>query len=229
MRSPLRLLADAWRLFSQNAIFLMGIYLIPLILTIFGEVSLETMDRAHHGPVEIFVIAMTVLVIILVSTLGSIALIRGVANPKQRDILKLYKESLSLVLPLLATAVIAGVAVMIGFLLFVIPGIILMVFLAFAYFAVVFEKKWGTEAIAQSYRYVKGHWLSVFVRLLLIMFIALAFSALLGASSWYVGGMPMWGAYHGYGSILGMGLFNLVFVPFSVGYMYLLYTDLKKG
>lgn len=228
MRSPLRLLADAWTLFSRNAIFLMGIYLIPLALTLLGEVSLSTIEGYHHGPTEMFVFGVTVFVIVLVSLLGSIALMRGVANPEKRDILKLYKDALSLVLPLLATAIITGLAVMIGFLLFVIPGIILMVFLAFAYFVVVFEKKWGTEAIAQSYRYVKGHWFAVFVRLLLIMFIALAFSALLGASSWYAGDMHMWSMHRGYGSVLGMGLFNLVFVPFSIGYMYLLYTDVKK-
>ncbi len=61
-----------------------------------------------------------------------------------------------------------------GFILFIVPGIILSVYLLFAPFTIYDTRFRGINAIAASYRYVKGRWWSVFIRLVLMGLVTIA-------------------------------------------------------
>lgn len=99
------------------------------------------------------------------------------------------------------------VIVFVGFIAFIIPGIIFSVWFIFAVFEFVCEDVKGLQALKNSKNLVKGNWWSIFVRFAIIMLISILIS---GAK--------------GLGPII-----NTFFVaPFSLVYIYVIYRDLKK-
>jgi MFS family permease len=66
------------------------------------------------------------------------------------------------VFPLLGLMIIMGIILMLGFLLFIIPGIYLMVVLSLSIPALFFERKGIIESIGRSFRIIKGKWWSTF-------------------------------------------------------------------
>jgi len=100
-----------------------------------------------------------------------------------------------------------GLVVVGGFILFIIPGIIFLVWFCFSTFILVFEGKKGTQALKRSKALVQGYWWSVVGRFLLVALVA-------AVISW----IPFLGS-----------LINLFFtMPFMMIYAYLIYEDLKK-
>jgi hypothetical protein len=93
-----------------------------------------------------------------------------------------------------------------GFFLFFIPGVLFMVWFAFAVFILPDEDEKGMNAVLKSKEYVKGHWVDVFARLFLI-----------------------WLASIGAGSIPLIGpVLSILFFPFQMIFVYLIYEDLRS-
>lgn len=67
------------------------------------------------------------------------------------------------------TTLIVGIVTIVGFILFVIPGIIAIVMLCFTQFLVVDKGLGPIPAIKESYRLSKGHWLQIFLFLLVLL------------------------------------------------------------
>ncbi len=93
-----------------------------------------------------------------------------------------------------------------GYLLFFIPGVLFMVWFAFAVFILPNEDEKGMNAVLKSKEYIKGHWVDVFVRLFIIWLASVG-----------VGMIPL------IGSVL-----SLLFVPFEMIFIYLIYEDLRS-
>jgi hypothetical protein len=93
-----------------------------------------------------------------------------------------------------------------GFLLFFIPGVLFMVWFAFAVFILPNDDEKGMNAVLKSKEYVKGYWFDIFGRLFII-----------------------WLASVGVGMIPVLGLIlSIMFFPFEMIYVYLVYEDLKS-
>jgi len=92
-----------------------------------------------------------------------------------------------------------------GFFLFFVPGVLFMVWFAFAVFIFSNEDDRGMNAVLKSKAYVKGHWVDVFARLFLI-----------------------WLASIGAGMIPAIGpIVSIMFYPFVMIFVYLIYEDLR--
>ena len=99
-----------------------------------------------------------------------------------------------------------GIVVAVGFVLFIIPGILFSVWFSLTKYAMVFSGKKGWAAAQESKKLVQGYWWAVFGRFLL-----------LGLVSMIISFIPMIGS-----------LLNIFFmVPFTVIYVYFIYEDLK--
>jgi hypothetical protein len=92
-----------------------------------------------------------------------------------------------------------------GFLLLVIPGILFLVWFIFCQFVLLDEDERGMNAILKSKEYVRGMWFSVFVRLFIILLVWVG-----------LGFIPVIGS-----------IFSILFVPFVLIFMALIYNDLK--
>jgi len=100
-----------------------------------------------------------------------------------------------------------GLAVGLGTLLLIIPGIIFAVWFTFSVYILVFEGQKGTQALRRSRELVKGYWWPVFGRLCLMFGIAFLVSRI---------------------PSIGFVLNMLFVTPFVLVYHYYLYEDLKN-
>ena len=103
-------------------------------------------------------------------------------------------------------SLIVGFIITGGFLLLLIPGIIFLVWFSLAQFVFANEDERGLNAIIKSKEYVRGYFLDVFVRLLLLWVI----SAVMGI-------IPLIGP-----------VLTVLFVPFMMIFIYLIYSDLRE-
>lgn len=81
------------------------------------------------------------------------------------------KNSWGKILPLIWVSFLAGLAVFGGMILFIIPGIIIAVWFAFATYINILEGVRGRAALSQSKQLVSGKWWSVFWRFLAAFFV----------------------------------------------------------
>ncbi len=93
-----------------------------------------------------------------------------------------------------------------GFLLFLIPGVLFLVWFAFAQFILPNEDEKGMNAILKSKEYVKDYWFDVLLRLFVIWLASIG-----------IGIIPL------VGSIL-----SILFVPFEMIFIFLIYEDLRS-
>lgn len=207
-----------------------SIYIIPLVATlVFGYATERFFPIGGGGLVETLALPLVItlyvallILIVLVSIAGSLALLRAVTSPAATTFSSAYRYSTKHLFAFLVLSVLVGVATGIGFLLLIIPGIILSVWFLFSQFVFVLEGKRSIAAMKASREYVRGKWWQVFYRLVVLLLVMLVVYL---PAAWLVTLLVP-----GEGTLVHdvlIGAFNLVLVPFSLLYFYLLYTDLK--
>ncbi len=148
----------------------------------------------------------------LIGILGSASLIFAVKKvPKEWKVMDVLKEGWSKYWPFFLVSLLAGLVIGIGFLLFIIPGIIFVVWFTFSTYIVVCEDKRGFKALFRSKELVRGYWWPTAKRVFVLMIIIILFS--LGSQF-----IPY----------LGQFVFMILFIPFSIIYNYLIYQNLKE-
>jgi hypothetical protein len=101
---------------------------------------------------------------------------------------------------------ILGFVVIGGFLLFLIPGIIFLIWFTFSQFILASEGNIGMDAMLRSKEYVRGNWFDVFLRIFVIGLIYMIINM-----------VPFIGP-----------ILSIVFFPFMMIFIYLIYHDLKE-
>ena len=161
-----------------------------------------------------------VITLVLVSAIGSliieslrVASLIFIIKEKERKIgikeaLKLgWSKTLSMAwIIFLAVIVTIG-----GYLLFIIPGIIFLVWFSFPGYVLVVENIKGTKALSRSKFLVKGYWWSVFWRIFVLLFLTGVIYNVL---------------YFAHELLLYISV--ILLQPFSVVFSFLLYEDLKR-
>ena len=161
----------------------------------------------------------------------SLAFIRTISNcylgraskPARNEIM----EALDILWPVILSSVLAGLAVLGGFFLLVVPAIIFSVWFAFVVYAVALDGEKNTAALRASKKLVAGRWWGVLWRLLApgLVYLALAgliqipFETLATASQSDVVGLI---------SLVVSALVSLLLTPFITGAQVILYLELKK-
>jgi len=102
--------------------------------------------------------------------------------------------------------------VVLSTLFFVIPGIIVGIYLTFYSYIFITEGERGMEALKHSWKLVEGSWWKVFGRLFLLGIVFYIIYILLSSAN----------------DLLGI-VFQLFYTPFSIIFAYLIYSDLKKS
>ena len=144
-----------------------------------------------------------------------------------RDIgvIEAYSRVLKRFFPLLGTILLSGIIIVLGFMLFVIPGVILWIWFAFIPQTVVIDGEGGVSAMKRSKYLVKGFFGKTFVLLVLLF---LAISLITGIISYSITRfLPI---FDQYSSALGAGAANVISVllePFRIAAMTLLYYDFR--
>lgn len=150
--------------------------------------------------------------IFLLAALGQISLISAVKKiPGDWQIKDAIGDGSKIFWPFVWLNILSAIIILVGFLLFIIPGIIFTVWYSLAAYVLIFEDRKGWPALKRSKEIIKGYWWPVFGRLLLLILAALGASFILG---WipYIGSLTL----------------QILFPPFSTIYSYLIYKNLRE-
>lgn len=218
LRSPTELLKEAWRVYKRQFGTLIGISAVPdVTLSLLAFLAAE-MTGMPMGWGEMRGLGPALVVtVLLVAVLGAWAGGALVTTLSQKvGFVSAYRQSARLIGPYIWIGILSGLAIMVGFILLVIPGIIVLVWLSLSIFTLVIEGARGTDALKRSKAYVEGHWWAVFGRLCLLWLLAFIVSGVSGI----VSEISPWIENT-------VGLFvNVLVGPFVVTYLYVLYQDL---
>jgi len=200
-----------WRLYKERFRVLMKIAVIPALFLILGNVYLRSGLPLAIAFGLLFMLAGWIIAVFAYSAF----LIALHENAGFDDA---YRRGARFFWPLVWMSILAAFTIIGGFVMVIIPGIILGVALAFRGFTLVLENRRGMDALAQSREYVRGYWWAVLGRSLLLgICVGVAtgiVSAIFTAAMGTLGGM------------LASGVLALFLVPFSLIYSYLMYRNL---
>lgn len=107
-----------------------------------------------------------------------------------------------------------------GYFLFLVPGILFTVWFSFGPFVLAREGETGMNAIIKSKEYVRGHFGGVFVRFLVIWALSIAIWIVQQVFNLAAMAIPVV-------PVLASVALSLVFTPFSMIFVYLVYRDLR--
>ena len=198
----------SWQLYKKrlNVFSLIYIfYLVPVLLISALCYSVWGMFPRPLNPLVTVWIAAGALIAILVCFWGQASFVYAISEPAL-SVRPVFQRAAHMLrrfawLYLLFMALMAA-----GFVLFIVPGIVLMVWFAFSFFILAREDKTGMEALLSSKEYVKGLWWPVFSRLFAVW-----------APAYLLGLLPEVGP-----------LLSLLFMPFVMTYTYYVYEDLAS-
>ncbi len=212
LKSISDLFGNSWELFKNrfwtlNCLYLLSALFLFVFIGIFlGTSLLLSMFFPEHKNI---LIAVGVLIGMIPGFIamfwGFSAFILAVTNEELGigDSLRLGRQR---VFSFLWIYTLVGFIITGGFLLLIIPGVIFLVWFAFAQFILASEDERGMNALLKSKEYVKGKWFDVFLRLFVIWIM-----------SGCVGMVPVIGP-----------IVSLLFFPFVMIFIYLVYQDLKE-
>lgn len=239
----------AWELYKKVFITLMRVNILPVailaylsIITAFATAYYKSviMVTDKFNTVEQFKFFALMLgffcTSVLISSLVYVAQIKTIekidANNEEfrgknrrtiyKQILEIYRSSAASVSSYIWIAVLATLSIFTGFILLIVPGIVVAVWFCFAPFVLILEHEKGKAALLKSKDYVRGLWTPIFTRIVAII----AFMFLIGFAR------AVFQIF--LNTIFGAGLndrfivdiiFQSVISPFFIVYMYILYKD----
>lgn len=143
--------------------------------------------KAAMGGGGFFVLTLVAAVVLVVASLWlTIALLRAIDHIERQEpsATTQIKPALTgnghYVLPFIVVNMLAGIAILVGVLLFIIPGIIASIWYAFVHYVFLFEGKRGVAALKASHALVRGRFWPVFGRLFAAGLLLVVVSLIMG-------------------------------------------------
>lgn len=161
----LKLYGDNWKHLVKYVVLLLIPGLLVIVLT-----SASLLVLPGDSSLAIIVYFVLAIVVSLLSLWITIGLMKTIVDCYTGAALKHFKEELKLsaplIVPVIIASLLAGLAILGGLIMLVIPGIIFALWFTFTTYAVIVDNKKTVEALKFSKSLVKGRWWGVFWRLL---------------------------------------------------------------
>jgi hypothetical protein len=231
------ILSAAFDIYKTNAsklILIVAIVVVPLSLL--GALLVELVASPDEETVTILGQTQTIsdqtfaavvlgsiiaaIVAVIISAVLQAAMMRGAALATIGDPVDVeasYRWGLKRFGSVLLVAILVGLAVAIGFILLIIPGIIFLTLFSVSIPALVIENRRGTDAMRRSWDLAKQHFWHVLGVIVVAWIIAAIVSSILGA----IGGDSWFGAW------IFSAIAQIITAPFSALVSVLLYLDLR--
>jgi hypothetical protein len=207
------LFGKSWARYKGHFWTLVQICLLPAFVIAVGDLL---MSRQAESAV---ILGSIINIIgIAVTIMATVALITAIAHGM--DFGHAYDRGVKLFWPAVLIAALNLFVLFGGFLIFIIPGILFIVWVAFANYALVLDGKHGLDALLTSKEYVKGYWWETFGRGLLLFVLFFVVMLVLYLPSLYFFGEVVGGAVY--------AILLLLFVPFSFCYSFEFYDNLRR-
>ncbi|HSX14889.1 MAG TPA: hypothetical protein VLE72_03215 [Candidatus Saccharimonadales bacterium] len=220
------LFRKSWELYQKKFKTLAMLLALPFIANVLSIIGQHGHKSSFAGfSTSMFVAAGAAaliigLIFVAISLWIQVAVIYAVdGSEDQPDVSKLLVRSWPMVLPMLLVAILAGLAVLGGLILLIVPGIIFGVWFAFSSYTLVLENQRGTEALKASKALVSGRWGTVFGRLVLLFLVLIGISIVTSIVLVFLPATLR--------SIASAAVSNFVISPLGVVFTYLFYKELK--
>jgi hypothetical protein len=220
MRSSFKLFTDAWALVKHNMLLYVGILAVPMLLSYAAGLFMPSQNTAVATTAEWMIYMVLMVVSVLASILMTIAFTLALDNPSL-SVGQAYRSSLRFFWSYLGLSILMSLILIVAFILLVIPGIIVSVWFSFATFVLILEGASIKDSLKRSREYVRGRWWGVFGRLIVMTVIAFVLSAIFGIISSFMPHVAL--------EELVVTLLSLVLMPILIGYIYLMYKDVKSS
>ncbi len=207
------LFANSWKRFGERFSVTAAIFAAPAILLTLSRLLMEQKTLAGLGLG--LVIEILAVVASIIASLGLVS-----AYGKNTNFAESFAVGIKLFWANVWIAILVCLALFGGFIMLIIPGIILMVQLAFTNYTLVLEDKHGMAALAQSRTYAKGYWWAIFGRTLLLILIFIVAEIVIIA--------PLTLLLGAVGGTIIDGFFLLFLSPFAVSYQYEVFHNLRR-
>ncbi len=204
------LFSSSWQLYKERFRILIKIALIPALLILLGSIIMQA-----GSPTALIGLLFSIAGGIL-AVFASIAAI--IALDQKTDFDESYRRSVPLFWPFIWISILTALATLGGFVMLIVPGIILAVALTFSKYLIILENRRGLDALTQSRAYVKGYWWASLGRFILLL---LCFGAVMLVV--YLPAILILGKVVG-GLVYAILL--LLITPFSSVYLYEVYKNL---
>lgn len=225
------ILSTAFEIYKANAaglLMIVAIVVVPLSFigafiegVVFApERNVVTGLDERAAAAGIIVALLGALVAVIINAVLQAALMRGAALGSIGDPVDIdasYKWGFARFGSVLLISILVGLAVIGGFILLIIPGVIFLVMFSVSIPALVVENLRGTEAMSRSWNLVKGffwHALGVIVVAGIIAAVVSGIIGAIGGDNWFVG----W---------IFQAIAQIITAPFSAIVSVLLYLDLR--
>lgn len=207
---------QSWGLYRERLGVLTKIALLPVILLI-------ALDLGDFLGLPSILVGIIGLVGAIISFLAALALIFAIQENIQFG--EAYRLALRRIWSYGWLTILSGFVVLGGFVMLIIPGIIFVIWFAFAIYVFAIEGERGMNAVLRSREYVQGNWWQVFGRYILLV---LATLIIIGVINLFASPIALaLGATKALGKSIGQTLFSLFLIPFYTAYLYTLYRSLK--
>lgn len=216
------LLKEAWAQFNTHLNILIPIMLLAGIGAYLQIILMFASDNNAANNPLVGALALIALVIYAIGMIwGFTALLNKIHKLDQPMTLgQAYANAKPYIWPVFLVGLIVGILTTIGFILIIIPGIIVAVWLSFSYFIVIDENKRGLEALKASKAYVENYFWPVLGRLLAVSIIVMIVIIIIGILAQMILGVAL-------GSLI-QTVISLAITPFVVLYQYNLYKNVKQ-
>jgi hypothetical protein len=222
--SALSIFGQSFDIYSKRFGTIFGVMVAPvLIAEIITMMFLSDFDSFESGGMLIALRILLILILIISQIWGYAALLYAIKDGEQGiGVLESYRRGLNKIHSIFWVAFLIGFIYSGGLLLFIVPGIIFLVWFSLAPFILISEDTKGMDALLKSKEYIKGKWWSVFGRFLFfglvyvlfyLTFYRIANSILTHITNF---------------TDFAMNLFNgLVYYPLVFIYTFLIYKNLR--
>lgn len=207
------LFSAAWRTFRNKFTKAASVIIAPFLL-----IGIGSLLALSGQPVAAVLGAVIVVIGYVFSMFSSIALVAVFG--KNADFGSAYKTAATLFWAWVWVEILVGLAVMGGFVLLIVPGIILAIQFAMVNFLVILEDRRGMAALVQSREYMKGYWWAFAGRTGLLLLMWLAASLVFIAPTHVLFGQLAANVVY--------AVLVFIYMPFAVAYSYEIYENLRR-
>ncbi|HEY4838264.1 MAG TPA: hypothetical protein VIH72_06645 [Candidatus Acidoferrales bacterium] len=172
------------------------------LVTFGGAPDAERIGVGAVGGIFLIVIIVVVfifIVAIILASLGTYAAVWDIQVGRTTGIKRAYRVAWGHVGAAILAGILAGLAMMAGFVLLIIPGIIVYLALSLIYPVIIAEDSGGAESLGRSWELTKGYRWKIFVAGLVTIAVSTAISfgiripiLVIGSMSMADGNMPVW-------------------------------------
>ncbi len=181
------LFSSSWTLYKSSWKLLVWLILLPILVTIaivvIIGIIIATILAVSNGqitadriPLLIPPALVAVVILMIVNSMGQIALIKAIVLDGKAKTNELIKTSWGLAGRFILLQLLVGLVILLGLVLLIIPGIIFSIWFMFSSYVLVTENIGGIAALKRSRSYAKGKFWGILGRVSLLTLVILLIS-----------------------------------------------------